>query len=305
MKKNLFYLAALLIGAVSLTACSSSDDDGSGKSGSLSKPVNADNARRIVLTDNASGLREVDFGSGSDAVLTLTGPLTAPAAFPAAPAAPSVLDYLIAKYAKAGNTYTIEGFGTVTIVSENGNSLVVEVKRDGGTAEQVEATQQAVAVTDSKAIDFCRSWEVVTTAFTYTEYDAAGNSKRPVGGNFKGCNLTEIGQWLKNTHGVDIMAELAAKEAVERVVVTTGGTYALKFKNTESVGTWRWTDATAGKLRYTWNDPAGMSNNFEAGTATFTTEKGYGVLQMAGSLQETAGGTRYTVELTFRLQQAS
>ena len=303
MKKNLFYLAALLVGAVSLTACSSSDDDG-GQSG-LSRPVNADNARRIVLAGNPGGLREVDFGSGRDAVLTLSGPQPAPAAFPAARTSGPAPDYLIAKYTKSGNTYTIEGFGTLTVIAENGNRLTVEVKRNGGTAEQVEGTQQAVTVTDSKAADFCRSWEVATTEFKYTEYDAAGNSKRPVSGHFTGCNLTEMGQWLKDTHGVDIMAELAAKNAVERVVVTTAGTYALKFTNTESVGTWSWTDVTAGKLRYTWNDPAQMSNDFEDGTATFSTEKGYGVLRMAGSVQETAGGTRYTVELTFRLRQAS
>lgn len=291
MKKNLLLLATLVFGAFAFTACGDDDDNGGSKNvwdntkNVFEKAANSQNSLSFTSTDNSLML---DVTPGGTCVLGYD-----PDEFVIKDLKVRGLGYTVkgavekdyyvgvcnVKVTLLGYEITIPGVGVITIKDGEGSTKTAVIALEGGSQLEKQVKESGEHFTDVTSQDVCRTWEVEATKFTYTEYEVVNGelkAKNPIGAEFAGCDLVEMGEWLKKkTNGdVDIVETLAAKKSIEFVDFSDHGTFSIKMGDGDAcVGKWNWYNEKLGVLNFSWYSED-MHNSFENGTAVVEPVKG-------------------------------
>ena len=293
MKKNLLLLATLVFGAFAFTACGDDDDD-NGKSGGtiwdnqkslFGESKNGQNSTQLRSKDGSFML---DVTPGEVGVLGYDPmefqlDLDKVRGYGYTIRESSEKEYYVGvcnvEIGIFGMKVTLPGWGIITITDSEGGEKNVLIAMEGGKTLEKQVVESGEHYTDVTSKDVCRTWEVQATKFSYTEYELVGKelkAKTPIGAEFAGCDLEEMGQWLKKkTNGdVDIVETLAAKKAVEFVDFSDHGTFSLKMASGDNcVGKWSWYNEKLGIMNFSWFSED-MNNSFENGTAIVEPVKG-------------------------------
>ena len=303
MKKHLLCIVALAISAIGFTACSSDNDDNGGtKLPDTSTLAGATSLELSIPIDG--GIHLSSFKATPKTATEGTAVLT----FKRTDMMPKYYlpteTYLVKEYTYKDGTYNIPTFGSIS-VSKSGSTISVTVAPEDGETKTYTAKEVSAFATDDLSKSICRTWTIVRTQFRYVEYKEDRTQKPAIGTQFTGSNLKEMAAWLyADPRNIDIRQELGEKESIESVTFDPYGTFIIKFKNQDYVGTWRW-DKPAGTFTYEWNDEILMNNTvFENGTATITVDKGTGisVLSLTGNIEQNSSGTLYEVSLKLTMQ---
>ncbi|MBP3773901.1 MAG: hypothetical protein ILA34_00955 [Bacteroidaceae bacterium] len=312
MKKQLLIAAALVFGAFTLSSCGG-DSNNDGKKTKFEEPAMTASAKKLTAF-SSSEIESIELTESGNYSARVKRSLLTPKAeakpfVKAAEDADDELVYVIGVYkVGADGTITLVDLGTLTITG-SGSNVSFSLTTTGGTEVSGTATSAAVVGSDETTTNLCRDWKVIRTDFRYEEFDATGKAKTPVGAQFPNAkyktanNLRDMGEWLLETHEVDIMEELAAKESIEKITFTQRGTFMIEFGSTEHFeGNWNWQNKTAGTFSYKWNDES-METNFDNGLGSVKFDGSYAVLTLQGDIEENSNGTTYKVQLKLTLQQ--
>lgn len=274
MVKKFIYLAMVALAATTFVACGDDDDDNPSDGPKpntevkLVTPPFKNEAKVVNINqDNANGIKQVRImGNGSFMLACLR-------------------EVEEARETRADLTDYIYEFGTFTY--ENG----VFVFSNG--------MKIAFKTTDNKNYDITITWKEGTTVKTTGTIDTSkavasgvntdnlcsrawkvdnlyaigllGNAK-PFK-TFKGAtNLYEVKNWFEDNFG-PLKDQFEAGTIIEGIYFDAQGLFAINYQNRKAdVGVWRWTDINAGKLAYSWNDPASAISLF-TGDATVVFSK--------------------------------
>jgi len=210
--------------------------------------------------------------------------------------------YITGTYTVNGKTYVMNGFGSVTIEGE-GESVsvtITQVDQETGKEETVEVT--ATSETAAEQNDVYRTWKVDELYIKVTggNLDKAGVSK-----TFKGCDLKEISQYLKENKVNFDDADLE-KYNVKDITISGCGTFMIQFTAADPyIGE---SDVNSGKFSYDFSASNGGNKIINAkgdGSIEFYMNK-QNQERCALTLNGTISGnsTTYDSKIEFRLKAA-
>jgi len=257
--KKYFYLIALMAIAPLAISCGGDDgDDNGGGSSTVTLPAPAykADATKINFSDtpivDARNIESLELTESGDYIVTYTPALASRGA--------AGKSYLTGSYTKGSGTgtYVLSGFTTVVIVKDV-KTYVVHFKTDG---DDVEGTgTEAPTETESIATDnLCRTWTITKTELKLELKDAPA-----VGRVFSGTfNVNEVVEYA-NSNGASIEPP---KESliIKNLKFSKHKTYEINYESgRQDVGEWSWANVTTQTLKYNWDDPDAMGNEWESG----------------------------------------
>lgn len=258
----------------------SSDDSGSGGgSGNLTPPKYESSSALYNIIDANSAYKSVEFTASGNYVVTMKNALKAPRRIAAlkklqfgfipqhAGVTRNVIDddIIYGTYTKNGDTYVLEGFGTIVVNGGGSSAVSLDITTNSGTKVTVGAQIQQQYKSSTKTDMLCRTWnlgkiKLVQTVNGQTVADKTFNS------------YADLVKTLLEAEGLnpgDQWYDEAYKEMIEeepkQVIFTKSGTYVVFYSNgTLAVSTWKWTDEAKGEARYSW-DYSSIDNPNESG----------------------------------------
>ena len=254
----------------------SSDDSGSGGgSGNLTPPKYESSSALYSITDANSAYKSVEFTASGNYVVTMKHAPKVPRRIAAmnqfrfgfipqhAGMTRNVIDddIIYGTYTKNGDTYELEGFGTIVVNGGGSSAVSLDITTTNGTKVTVGAQQQQQYSSSTKTNMLCRTWKMGKVALHvaipgYPAFDQTYNSWA----DFVRGYLKMEGYEEGSPYYESIYKEMM-EESPNQVIFTKSGTYVVFYSNkTLGVSTWKWVDENAGKARYSWdyqsiNDP--------------------------------------------------
>lgn len=276
---RLLGLVLLSMTAFFVASCGddSSDDNGSGGgSGNLTPPKYESSSALYNITDAKSVYQSVEFTASGNYVVTMKHAPKAPHRIAAmnqfrfgfipqhAGMTRNVVDddIIYGTYTKNGDTYELEGFGTIVVNGGGSSAVSLDITTTNGTKVTVGAQQQQQYSSSTKTNMLCRTWKMGKVALHvaipgYPAFDQTYNSWADfVRGYLKMEGYEEGSPYYER-----IYKEMM-EESPNQVIFTKSGTYVVFYSNnTLAVSTWKWTDEASGRARYSWdyesiNDPS-------------------------------------------------
>ncbi len=174
-------------------------------------------------------------------------------------------------FTKSGeNTYNLKGFGTVTVTTNGGNAVDLDITLEDGTDVNVTAARKNQKPESVMTNNLCRTWE-----FELLRYTIKINGRTMFDKEVSVNNMRELYEALDKAGGLDDEDEIDWDEFEEdleymakRVIFTKAGTYLVEYRNSSmAISTWSWIDENAGTLRYSW-DYDDMEDDDYAGNVT-------------------------------------
>lgn len=165
------------------------------------------------------------------------------------------------KYTFSGDTYKLDGFGNISI-KNNSRCLVdpLTTKAGGGTAIEIDATIVSFEASGVEAENLARCWKVNSTYIKL----AGGSDNVSISKEFNGCDLHEIGSYLKSkgfTLSDSDIADLTGYN-LDEIFIIGNGTMIMNFDGPDPYyGTW----SVKGE-RFSWGLSDG--NKFISATVT-------------------------------------
>jgi len=281
MKKIKFIASLMFVMATAagFTSCSSDDDDDP----ALDAPAFDAYAAKYEISSSNSPYASVEFTESGNYIIVMDENVNgnAPAAMPAKGKVRkmSVLSknmlaglrrtntreavpfspILYGKYTKTGdNTYVLEGFGSVEVVTDgNGNAVSLKITRTGGRAETYTATKLNKNLNSAMSNKLCRTWSIEGLRM-YIRLN--GKTMMDISGRTFAELVKNVDEWAKKNipdydEGdlglIEILGEIQPKQ----VVFTKTGTYMVYYENsTLAVATWRWYNKAETTLQYSWTN---------------------------------------------------
>jgi hypothetical protein len=243
MRATKILLAASLIvaTAIGFTACGSDDDGDLGGASISETPAYESDAAKYDITSSGSYSSIELTASGNYIIQTkgtrATEQITSALCLFGHKTSVSVRssDYsdgiYYGTFTKNGNTYILDGFGTLVINKTDDSTVSIEVTtEDGKTVSLVGKKVEAIS-TSTLTEQLCRTWRVVKSTQIFTD---------------------------KKTGEVETL-DLLAEDDIQDVyvIISKSGTYfsAVTFVEDSKVyteyssGTWRWVDESTGQVR--------------------------------------------------------
>lgn len=210
--KKLVYFTVI---AAALLAASSCQEKPIDQPEVLPAPANAANAKKLVLSDNALNIKSIEFTEAGRYLIAFLE--VAPVSSAPTKAAGDMLSYLTGSYTVSGNTYKLQGFGSVTI---DGNG--VTVNPDNGT--QINTTFSDATQNPGSDIytTVARTWKVDNSRITVNADGKNVTVTKP------GCDLPSVAAELVQK-GVKINPDRVAGYTVKDVIFTKSKTFAVEF----------------------------------------------------------------------------
>ena len=154
------------------------------------------------------------------------------------------LNYRMGEYSVAGDVYTLKGYGSIQFDNSNAGQVDLVITQDGKAATEMPATFSRATGTDQ----LYRGWTIDKTRVTVRGWTTAS-------ADFKGCNLYEIAQFIRN-NGHDAPDDIAPGLELRSISFTgtekmffaysDGTGDASEFKYNGSSFTYRWDDDKMG-----------------------------------------------------------
>ena len=274
-----FVLLSMTAFCVASCGDDSSDDNGGGGGGSLTPPKYESSSALYNITDANSNYKSVEFTASGNYVITMKSGVKAPQRIAAlkkfqfgfipqhAGMTRNVVDddIIYGTYSKNGDTYVLEGFGTIVVNGGGSGAVSLDITKNNGTKVTVGAQIQQQYKSSTKTDMLCRTWNLGKIKWVQTV-----NGQTVVDKTFN--SYADLVKTLLEAEGLnpgDEWYEEAYKELVEeepkQVIFTKSGTYVVFYSNgTLAVSTWKWTDEAKGEARYSW-DYSSIDNPNESG----------------------------------------
>lgn len=269
MKKILMMMALVATALFVVTACDKKDDDDNGgneDSGivTLTAPPYKNEARVLNITQNNSdGIKQLRLMESGGYMITRQ------ASSVRTRGGSGDEDYEFGKFTYSGGKYVLDNGMTISVEQSGQNVEVTITWKNGTSIKTTGSIDSGDVVTAGIFTDnLCsRPWKVERVIVS-AEFEG-----KKLGKEFKGpIDLAEVKAWYENNFGT-LKDQFAANTIVEGIYFDSKGLFAINYQNRKAdVGVWRWTDINAGKLAYSWNDPASAISLF-TGDATVVFSK--------------------------------
>ena len=272
--KTLKLLGLVLMGmtAFAVSSCGSDSDNdngGGGGGGSLNPPKYESSAALYNVTDANSDYSSIEFTASGNYIITKRIAAKAPNRIAKVESkfhfgfmshnvgvtrSTSYDNIIYGTYTKNGDTYTLEGFGTIVVNGGGSNAVSLDITTTGGSKVTVGAQQEKQYSSSSKTDMLCRTWNMGKIKLVEKI-----NGQTFIDQTFNDCE-DFVRQMLK-AEGLEEGSssyKKAYKEMMEgepkQVVFTKSGTYMVFYaNNTLAVSTWKWIDEAKGEARYSWD----------------------------------------------------
>lgn len=301
MKKYLLSFAVLgmLFAASTLTSCS--DDDGDG--GNLDTPKFEAEAAKYDITTPGARYNSIELTASGNYIVTSDqmNASYAPAANnaverksitsifnnPQPKSRAAFAGIIYGKYTKvADNEYYLEGFGTIKITSNGGNSFDLDITTTNGNKVVLGANRDNMYGESEMTNKLCRTWEMNKISIK-----AWYNGRQIFNKTYSKSQFDNI---------VIDGEEIEIEEYPENVIFTKSGTYMVLYDDgTLAVSTWRWGNESKGVLNYSWDynwDDPDLSGNV---TLSFAGNQLY-IYEID---EETEDGETYKTEFGYYLTE--
>ena len=235
MKKIFKFFAVAAMAAVAF-ACSKDETDGG-----VSYKYDSDAIFVVVENPEVVGLESVELlRTGDYRIVPTRGKFYK--AGVAKALTPAVYE---GSFTKSGNTYNLDGMGTMTIQKAGGVATINLQRPDAEAITFSGNISEAI----SGAKKFDGKYAVKTT-----QISVSGTSlPEKLAARFTGLDVNEIAAWLiKKDVDLEDM-EIPENQKVTEVRISQFGTIAIKFANGANYeGKWDWENVTAGLIDYDW-----------------------------------------------------
>lgn len=312
MKKALFLLSFLMLGAFSLTSCGGDDKDTSSKI-DLTAAVNYYNSLLATMNSSdalAATIHHFGFGAGNigeakvkeefAGKLEKKGGKAPGLRFIRLKTSPDWV-YVLFNYVVNGSTYEIPGVGQITITNKSGNVATFTLTLYGSDDIYQGKVDLTTSTYTEKTAYLCGDWNVAHTNFVYREYKEDGKTvANTYEYNFNHGKLTVMADQLYKDHNVDIRKDIADKGDISSISFAPNSRWWINYSyGKPSCGNWAWTNEANGDFKYTWDDKD-MSSTFESGTANASFDGNFAFLLLNGE-GKTNAGKRYRVWVTLKM----
>lgn len=248
MKKNaLIALGMLMLSVFSLTFTSCGDDDDDELV--LTTPKYAENAV-LYKINGASDISSVEFTEAGMYIITKkTSDSAAKGFFQKGKSRSSFTrgdnddyEYIYGKYTKDGDVYTLEGFGTITVVKKESVNVSLQIQPTGEEAYTLSAQPAEKFEKSDISTKLCRTWK----------YDR-GNMVCT-----KGDSLILEKTSTSNSVIYETLDSLLGERPdeytnPEEVIFTLSGSYIVKYDDgTLAVAQWKWKNEKEGVSYFSW-----------------------------------------------------
>ena len=214
MKKFVFFTAI----AAALLAVSSCKEKPIDNPEVLPAPANASYAKKLILEDNDENIESIELTEGGRYIITLL--VDNPSNSAPTKAGGKSVKHLIGTYTVEGNTFTLKGWGSITI-----DANILTIILENGKTFKVGFTVGAQAP-GSNSNDFyttiARSWKVDNSRVSVNADGQTVTVTKP------GCDLPSVAAELANK-GVKIDPSRAAGYVVKEVTFTKSKTFSVSF----------------------------------------------------------------------------
>ncbi|MBR1446229.1 MAG: hypothetical protein IJ586_04010 [Alloprevotella sp.] len=320
MKKYLFMVCALALGALTFNSCGSDSDDDAPAT-NLPQPKLVGSAQKFVFLDQPATQNGVQLDKPSNLYIeraefseggVFVGKVNK-TIIPANSKFRRIRTEAVGdiEFEWVIGDYTVSAEGNFIV---NGGEFVFTVNSAQGNTASVTLTVpqilQAVTLFGNELKimangttegNLCRTWKVVKTNLLYTPYEN-GKPGTNVAKSWNHANLKEISDYLYNEQNLDIRDDLLKHgDAIEKIVFTKRGSFAIDFGDDICMGDWKWQNQSNGTFSYTWYEDD-MENPFDGEGATVRFDGNNCVLVLNGNVKESSNNKRYQVFLTFTMQ---
>lgn len=266
-KKFFFSLMSVVMMAlvsVGFAACSSSDGDDNGGSG-LDKPKYEDASALYNITESGSDYKSIEFTASGNYLITKKNYITAPNRIAAVSetqfgflegatgitrSSSSYGNIIYGTYTKNGDTYVLDGFGTIVVKGGGSNAISLDITTNDGNKITLGAQQGQQYSSSDMTNKLCRTWNL-----NQVKVEIKTNGESVLNKTFNGIAEYLIGMAEAEGHS---MSEAEKKELrgnePKQVIFTKSGTYIVYYANeTLAVSTWKWINESKGEARYSWD----------------------------------------------------
>lgn len=261
---SLLFMAIMAVGVASCGSDSEDDNGGGGNSGNLDTPKYESASALFNISDADSKYESVEFTASGNYIITTRNTSKAPHRIAAArqfgpkflPSVAGVTrssgtygNIIYGTYTKNGDTYVLDGFGTIVVNGGGSNAISLDITTNGGSKVTVGAQQEQQYTASSKTNMLCRTWK-----FDKIRLYVKANGQ-VLDQTYNSYREFLIALW--KMEGEDFDEKELQQELVEepqQVIFTKSGTYVVFYSGgTLAVSTWKWQDEASGKARYSWD----------------------------------------------------
>ena len=290
-KMNWYYALLFVVGAFTLSSCSS-DDDETEDFGTLETPAFKEVSAFYSITESGSDYSSIELTESGNYVIvknsnahramsasneTMSTLVASP--WYQATTRNSAYDNIITgTYTKSGNdTFVLEGFGTITIKNGGGTTFSLEITENGAEPYTLTAAKKEQYEGTPETNKLCRTWRIAGMRMTMS--GAAQNEGQAYNFSFdESVNDGNMGElmykiyvstirWAISVSGESvpekyIQEELAQEKqqiinaypVVDKMIFTQAGTYMVTYADSRlAVSTWSWIGTTFDKIHYSWD----------------------------------------------------
>ena len=270
MKKSFKLLAFVLVCMMSaFVASCGSDGDGDNGNGNLNTPKYESSSALYNITDAGSAYSSIEFTASGNYIITMkNGASSAPRRIATVKDKrvsflPQIVGVtrssgtyngiIYGTYTKNGDTYVLDGFGTITVNGGGSSAISLDITTTSGESITVGAQQEQQYSSSSMTNSLCRTWKLGKIRF----YASAGGQTFDQTYN-SWADYIKAMLIMEGLDENDSRFQEAYKEgmqnAPEQVIFTKSGTYVVFYANEQlAVSTWKWQDENKGVARYSWD----------------------------------------------------
>ena len=251
---------ALTLTPVTLTSCSSDDDEDSPKEEPSEKyealgydePKYEKESALYLVNASGSDIRSIELTPTGDYIVMKNNSIADEVKRQSPAIRPSALrlNHAIAtrayaddkmaygRYTRTGDgKYKLDGYGTIVVTGGESNAVKLTITLTDGQKIEVGAMKQAQYTSSQKTNAICRKWNLGKCVLHKPTGDVTYSS-------IEDMDRHENSGWDESE------AEFEPKQ----VLFTKSGSYIVFFANqTLDVSTWGWTNETTGEARYSWD----------------------------------------------------
>ena len=285
--KKLVYFTAI---AAALLAASSCQEKPIDQPEVLPAPANAVNAKKLVLANNDLNIKSIEFTEAGRYIIAIVE--AAPVSSAPTKAAGDIISYLTGSYTVNGNTYNLQGYGSVTV-----DGTGVTVAPNEGSSIETTCTETAQNPQTDFYTTIARTWKVDNSRISV---NANGNN---VTVTKTGCDLPSVAAEL-NQKGVNINPSRVAGYVVKDVIFTKSKTFAVEFTgNDPFVGEFD----LGSDHTFTYNFDGNSGNDFfnasSSGSVNYVAEDQQLVFSVNAVLKNADGSKTYSGSVTMFLSE--
>ena len=197
----------------------------------------------------------------------------------------SSLEYLFGKYTYANSVYTFDS-GLKISLTADGNNYAIRITLTDGRIIELTGTKATFnfVPTGTTTDNLCsRPWSITSLRIRIKGKDGAVGTcdfKDPV-------DLAEVKAWAESNNK-HIKDDIKVNTIVKGIIFAANGLFAIIYENHKSdVGTWNWSNMSAGVLGYRWNDPfMGLSVLTGKATVSFSNNPATCTLTLMGKVDD-------------------